>query len=856
MVAQPTGTVTLLFTDVEGSTLLLERLGADRFAEALALHRRVLREAFVRHGGYEVDEEGDAFLAAFQAAGEAVAAAREAQLGLAAVVWPHEDGLKVRMGVHTGEPLPVPPKYVGMDVHRAARIMAAGHGGQVLVSETTAALLDGVPLRDLGPQRLKDLLQPIRLYQLEVEGLSGEFPPLKTLHGTSLPVPATPFLGRERELMEVAGLLAREDARLVTLTGPGGVGKTRLLLQAAAEEASDRFPDGVYWVALAPLRDASLLEATFALALGVSEQPGVPVAESVAAAYAHRRALVVLDNCEHLVDAVAEFVRLLSERCPTLVVAGSSRERLGLRAERVYAVPSMAPSDGELLFLERASAVAAGFVPDEHVAAICEAVDGLPLAIELAAARVRSLSPRSIRERLGERLSLLVSRDRDLDERQRTLEATIGWSYDLLDPQEQHALRALSVFAGGCRLDAAEAVAGADLDLLDSLLDKSLIRHRVDEVGNDRYWMLETIREYAQTRLDQAGEDDVTRAAHRDHYLGEAVALFAATTVVDVAELTGFRVERANYRVVLLDALARGDGPTALALFAALGEFWRREGEVVESYAMMQSALVLPGGDDRDRAEVLRLAAFCATELADYPAADRLLDQAEKYRAGSSDPLFAYRVFTGRAFLSGRMTDYQQMIRWSELAAKAARQVGSDDVELRAEWMLLQHIRVAATDRDEPDRPALEHCLPIAYELLERATASGNTLTQAFIHTDVSSIHFGLDQFPEALQHSQTALRMVGFQPREVTSQVLWIGLIAGGLGDYTTAIKLTAAARRQYESDGYGLDSEDRRYLTRLETDARNALGDTTYNTTRDGPELGFQDAIDLALTLTASQP
>ena len=852
MVVQPTGTVTLLFTDVEGSTLLLERLGAERFAEVLALHRRLLREAFARHGGYEVDEEGDAFLVAFPAAGAAVAAAAEAQQGLASVVWPIEGGLRVRMGVHTGEPLPVPPKYVGMDVHRAARIMAAAHGGQVLVSETTAALLDGVALRDLGPQRLKDLLEPIRLYQLEVDGLPVEFPALKTLQGTTLPVPATPFIGRERELMEVAGLLAREDARVVTLTGPGGVGKTRLLLQAAAE-VSDRFPDGVYWVALAPLRDPSLLEATFAQALDVSEQPGVPVAESVAAAYAHRRALVVLDNCEHLVDAVAELVRLLSERCPTLVVAGTSRERLGLRAERIYAVPSMASSDGELLFLERASAVASEFVPDEHVAAICEAVDGLPLAIELAAARVRSLSPQSIRERLGERLSLLVSRDRDLDERQRTLEATIGWSYDLLDPEEQRALRALSVFAGGCRLDAAEAVVDADLDLLDSLLDKSLIRHRVDDAGNDRYWMLETIREYAQTRLDEAGEGDSARAAHRDHFLGQAVALFAATTVVDVAELTGFRAERANYRVVLLDALARSDGHTALALFAALGEFWRREGEVVESYAMMQSALALPGGDDRDRAEVLRLAAFCATELADYPAADRLLDQAEKYLAGTDDPLFVYRVFSARAFLSGRMTDYEQMIRWSERAAKAARDVGSDDVELRAEWMLLQHVRVSATDRDQPDRTALEHCLPIAYELLERATASGNTLTEAFIRSEVASILVGLDQFPEALQHSQTALRVAGFQRREVTSQVLWIGLIAGRLGDYTTAINLTTAACRQNESDGYGLDSEDRRYLSRLETDARAELGDTTYNATRDGADLGFQDAIDLALTLTA---
>jgi predicted ATPase len=567
--------------------------------------------------------------------------------------------------------------------------------------------------------------------------------------------------------------------------------------------------------------------------------------------------LVVLDNCEHLVDAVADFVRLLLQLCPNLVVAGTSRERLGLRAERVYAVPSMAPSDGELLFLERASAVASEFIPDEHVAAICEAVDGLPLAIELAAARVRSLSPQSIRERLGERLSLLVSRDRDLDERQRTLEATIGWSYDLLDPEEQRALRALSVFAGGCRLDAAEAVAGADLDLLDSLLDKSLIRHRIDDTGNDRYWMLETIREYALARCEEAGEGDAVRATYRDHYLRQAVALSAVTPVVDVTELTGFRVERANYRVVLLDALARGDGHTALALFAALGEFWRREGEVVESYAMMEAALALPGADDRDRAEVLRLAALCATELADYPAADRLLDQAETYLAVTDDPLFTYRVFSARAFLSGRRTDYRQMIEWSELALKAAREAGSDEVELRAEWMLLQHLRVSATDRDEPDRSALEHCLPIAYELLQRATLSRNTLTQAYVHGELSSIFFGLGRFGEALPHAQTALRLPGFQPREVDSLVLWIGLIAGRLGEYATAIKLTTAACRQYESDGYGLDSEDRRYLTQLETDARSALGDAKYNAAHNDPGMTFQDSIELALTVTVeSQP
>ena len=345
MVVQPTGTVTVLFTDVEGSTQLLERLGAERFADALALHRRVLREAFARHGGYEVDEEGDAFLVAFQAAGEAVAAAGEAQQGLASVVWPLEGGLRVRMGVHTGEPLSVPPKYVGMDVHRAARIMAAGHGGQVLVSETTAALLDGVALRDLGPHRLKDLLGPIRLFQLEVEGLPGQFPPLRSLQRTNLPTAAWPLLGRERELEELRTLVA-DGARLVTLTGPGGSGKTRLALQAAAE-LSDDFVDGAFFAALAPLRDTGAVHATVAEALGLGAD------DDVAAWLAGRRTLLVLDNLEHLVGVAAAVAGLLVGE--TAVLA-TSRAPLHLSAERELPVEPLPEQAAVELFVSRAAA--------------------------------------------------------------------------------------------------------------------------------------------------------------------------------------------------------------------------------------------------------------------------------------------------------------------------------------------------------------------------------------------------------------------------------------------------------------------------------------------------------------------
>ena len=369
-----------------------------------------------------MDTQGDAFFFAFPTAPGALSAASEFTERLSGT-----GPIRVRVGVHTGTPLLGDEGYVGHDVHRAARVAAAGHGGQVLVSASTAPLVD-VELIDLGEHRLKDLGAPERVFQLG----EGEYAPLKSLYRTNLPVPPTPFLGREHELREVVEVLSRDDTRLVTLTGPGGSGKTRLLLQAAAE-TSEGFPDGIQWIPLAPLRDGSALDAAFAQALEVRERPGAATADSLARTFAGKRALIVVDNCEHVLDAAAEIIRLLVDTCPRLVVAASSRERLGLRAERIYAVPPMFASDGERLFVERASAKSPGFRGDDQVTAICEAVDELPLAIELAAAHVRSLSTRTIREHLAESLGILATRDRDVDSRQRTLEATIEWSYDLLE---------------------------------------------------------------------------------------------------------------------------------------------------------------------------------------------------------------------------------------------------------------------------------------------------------------------------------------------------------------------------------------------------------------------------------------
>ena len=463
----PSGTVTFLFTDVEGSTKLLHELGAAAYAVALAEHRRVLREAFGAHGGVEVDTQGDAFFVAFPTAPGALAAADAALGGLST------GPIRVRMGVHTGTPHVGDEGYVGVDVHRAARIAAAGHGGQVLISASTAALRGTDGLLDLGERRLKDLSAPERIYQLGEEG----FPPLKSLYRTNLPIPATPFVGREHELAEVCRLL--EDARLLTLTGPGGTGKTRLGLQAAAE-AEERYPDGIFWVPLAPLRDSELVLATAGQALGAQD--------GLAEHLADKSLLLLFDNFEHVVEAAPGLTELLAS-CPNVHLLVTSRELLRVPGEQAYPVPPLEPEDGTKLFVARARAALPSFVASDTVPELCARLENLPLALELAAARIRVLSPDQLVERLSRRLDLLKA-GRGVDARQQTLRATIEWSHELLTDDEQRLFARLSVFTGGCTIESADSVCEADLDTLESLVDKSLVRIR----EGDRFWMLETIR--------------------------------------------------------------------------------------------------------------------------------------------------------------------------------------------------------------------------------------------------------------------------------------------------------------------------------------------------------------------------
>ena len=538
----PAGTVTFLVTDIEGSTRLLHELG-DGYAEVLAEHRRLLRQAFGRHGGVEVDTQGDAFFVAFQRATDAVEAASTAQRELAATP------LRVRMGVHTGEPLVSEEGYVGVDVHRAARVMSAGHGGQVLVSEPTRRLLgDAFELTDLGEHRLKDLTAPQRLYQLGRE----QFPPLRTLHQSNLPVQPTPLVGRRSELDELKELV--RGSPLVTLTGPGGSGKTRVALQVAAEVVDD-FPHGVWWVPLAAVRDPEQVLSAIAGAIGADE---------LVAHLRGQRALLLLDNFEQVVEAAPALAELLRE-APGVALLVTSREPLRLAGEQQYEIEPLPGDDAVELFVSRARLLQRGFEPDEHVREICDRLDGLPLAVELAAARVRLLEPAALLARLEQRLDLLANRARDAPERQRTLTATIAWSYDLLEPDEQALFGRLAVFAGGWTLDAAEHVCGAELDTLQSLVDKSLVR--AGEAG--RFFMLETIREFATAHLD-----DGTRRRHAEYFLGLAQSANLAADAEGPQRNELALKDQQNLRAALAWALAASDIELMLELVVALENFW------------------------------------------------------------------------------------------------------------------------------------------------------------------------------------------------------------------------------------------------------------------------------------------
>jgi predicted ATPase len=676
----PTGTVTFLFADVEGSTRLMHELGAEAYAEALAEHRRVVREAVAEHGGIEVDTQGDAFFVAFPTAPGALAAAAAARDALA---------IPVRMGLHSGTPIVTEEGYVGPDVHRAARIAAAGHGRQILVSASTAALLGDTQLRDLGPHRLKDLSAPERIYQLG----DGDFPRLKSLHQTNLPIPATAFLGRERELAEVVALL--EGARLLTLTGPGGTGKTRLALQASGL-AAEAYPDGVWWVPLAPLRDPELVLSTAAQVLGAKD--------GVADHIGDKAMLILLDNFEQVVEAAAGVSELLAS-CPKLQLLVTSREPLHVSGEQEYAVAPLAHEEGIDFFLARARGVMPDFEADDAVSDICRRLDELPLALELAAARVKALTTQQILERLEQRLPLLTGGGRDVPERQRTLHATIEWSYGLLDEEEQQLFGRLGVFRGGCTLEAAEAVADADVDTLQSLVDKSLLRRT-----GDRYWMLETIREFA---AEQIAEE--TRRRHAAYFLALAEAAEPHLPAYEREWVDRLEREHDNLRAALDWLEAEHETESLQRLAGALARFWLTRGHAREGGERLERTLAADDSPAPARLKALNGAALLVPTEVRHATEALALAEALDDRAGAAQAKLA---LAGAASL-------EDMAAARALYEDAAELYG----ELGDEHMLLLTIRGlawACLELGDAERGRALH-----EENLQRARALGNTRVEA-----------------------------------------------------------------------------------------------------------------------------
>jgi len=821
----PSGTVTFLFTDVEGSTELLHELGADAYAGALAEHRRFLREAFERHGGVEVDTQGDAFFVAFPTAPGALAAARDATEALAATA------VRVRIGVHTGTPLVTEEGYVGIDVHRAARIAAAGHGGQVLVSASTAVLADA-ELRDLGEHRFKDLQAAERVYQLG----DGEFPPLRSLYRTNLPVPSTPFLGRERELGEVVELLTREDVRLLTLAGPGGTGKTRLALQAAAEAADD-FPDGVWWVALAPLRDPSLLLPAVAQTLGVTEEPDTPLAETLTAALGGKQALLLLDNAEHLLPAAArEIAALRSPVGPLLLV--TTRERLQLQGEQLYPVPTLRESEGVELFLARARALDPGFESNGALGELCSRLDNLPLAIELAAARTPLFTPEQLLGRLSQNLDLLKA-GRDADPRQQTLRATIQWSYDLLDSDEQGLFRGLSVFAGGCIFEAAHDVCGADPDTLQSLLDKSLVRRRDTETG-PRYWMLETIREFAVERLQEEGENLELQRYHAE-WAGRMAeqAGDVLSEALGQRELNRLDSEYGNVSAALAFAASRDPDLTA-TIAASLHPWWTTQGRYAELERWVEPLL------ERDLTPLSRAKVLSALISIAAPRSDGARLQAygqelqSLSRAIGAEDLAASAVYAlgGAAFIRGDVEQGRALfleaidIGRKVSPSRVPRYLGSLGWALRSAGELAE----------------ARHLLDEALELGRR---EGNPYRLPLILAQRANLALDESEFAEALALYREALALCReFANRKTVPICLsGISVALGGLGRREEAARIAGAADRMGEEMTLWspADEEDDEQSAEL----RHRLGEERYATLiAEGRSLSEEDAIALALS------
>ena len=823
----PTGTVTFLFTDIEGSTKLLQQLGAA-YPDLLSEHHRLLRDAVERAGGAAIGSEGDSLFAAFGSASAGIAAAVEAQRGLAAHSWPEGSAVRVRMGLHTGEGLVRDGTYVGLDVHRAARIAAVGHGGQVLVSDSTRALIEqslpaGVGLRDLGRHRLKDLAQPEHIYETVIAGLPSEFPALRSLEAApnNLPTQLTSFVGRGREVAEARRLLG--TTRLLTLTGPGGTGKTRLSLQVAADSLSD-FADGVFFVPLGPIEEPDLVAPAILTTLGLRESPHEPPADRLVEYLRDKHLLLIMDNFEQVLPA-AGLVADLLKAGPGLSVVVTSRATLHLYGEREYAVPpltlpgagadldpaSISQYEAVALFIQRAAAVRPDFqitaANAPAVAEICSRLDGLPLAIELAAARVKLLPPQALLARLGHRLEALEAGSMDLPARQRTLRGAIAWSHDLLDSAARRLFARFSVFVDGAGLNAAEAICSdAGLDVLDGLaglVDQSLIRQEEAD-GEPRFAMLTTIREFALERRAENGEADVIAARHAAFFLGMAEGAAPGLTGPDQKRLLDeLARENGNLRAAVGWSIDSGSAETALRFGFALWRFWQMRGMLREGAAVMERILAVPDpeGHAMLRARALEAAGSVAYWRAEMPTALNYYEASLALcrEIGDKSAIANALYNVGFPTLVSR-GDVEKSRRAFEECLALFRELGDEKMIARVLWglgnahyfagdneaardTLLEDLSLLRSQNEPFSLAWVLHTLGLAYSGL------GETVTQS------------QPLWREALEHFAAVGDISG-----ITIMLGDFAILANAQGDPLRAVHLNAASDRLATSGGTGL--------------------------------------------------
>jgi predicted ATPase/class 3 adenylate cyclase len=780
----PTGTVTFLFTDIEGSTKMWER-SPQAMQASLARHDEILRRAIEEHGGYVFKTVGDAFCCAFPTAPDALEAALDAQRLLLEERWGESDPLRVRMALHMGAAEERDGDYFGPPVNRVARLLSAAHGGQVLLSAATHEMVrdqlpPGMNLAELGEHRLKDLFRPERVFQLVSPDLPSEFPPLRTLdaYRNNLPLQPTPLVGREKEVSEVRDLLRGEETHLLTLTGPGGIGKTRLALQAAAD-LLDGFSDGTFFTPLATLTEAQLFLPAVAESLGVRETGEQPLDESLKVYLHERRLLLVLDNFEQVLGAAPTVTELVAG-APGLKVLATSRAPLGLYGEKEYAVPplsvpdvrhlpdlkSLSQYEAVRLFIERAKSAKADFEVTEEsapaVAEICVRLDGLPLAIELAAARIKMLPPKAMLQRIGSRLKLLTGGARDLPERQRTLRGAIEWSFALLEEGEQLLFGRLAVFSGGRALEAIEAICDAEGDLLmdafegvSSLLDKSLLRQEEGHNSEPRFVMLETVHEFAREKLEKSAEAEEIKRVHAQYFLTLAEEAYPELRGPHQLEwLERLEAEHDNMRTALSWALERKEVEAALRLGSTLSLLWSVRGYHSEGRRWLEEALAMDGrGSPEVRAMALAGVGMLASAQGDLDRAQEACEEglellANEAREASEAKL---NLLAGLGWVTWQREEHDKATQLFEESLALSREINDT-------WWLANSLSNLATVSHSQGDP--ERATELYKESMDLFRAQGDKHSLTYCLTNLAMVVYSQGDLGRAAQLTEEAVSL------------------------------------------------------------------------------------------------